>query len=180
MSAAIDALIPELRAPARALESLAARAGVAPRITSTRRSHSEQSRLYRRFLAGGSQYPVAPPGSSAHEFGMAFDMVVVGEANQNDLGQVWESWGGVWGGRASDPIHFEYPGFSPPRQEARSTPGCSGLGSTIAAAADFVLGFAPYIGAAELVATIVSLGFPRSAVLKWLRNPVSGTFCGTS
>jgi hypothetical protein len=29
-----------------------------------------------------------------------------------DLGTVWESWGGVWGGALNDPIHFEYPGFS--------------------------------------------------------------------
>jgi len=33
------------------------------------------------------------------------------ESNLNDLGKVWESWGGVWGGHFKDPIHFEFPGF---------------------------------------------------------------------
>jgi len=39
-------------------------------------------------------------------------MIVIGSENQNDLGSVWQSWGGVWG--PSDAIHFEYPGFSAP------------------------------------------------------------------
>jgi hypothetical protein len=177
VSASLQALIPELRAPAAALETLAAKAGVSPRITSTLRSRSEQTRLYRRFLAGGSQYPVAPPGTSAHEFGYAFDMVVIGAANQADLGQVWQSWGGVWG--SSDPIHFEYPGFSSPAV-APSAPGCTGAEKILAGAVDFVLGFAPGLGQVELIASLVGLGFPRSAVLKFLANPVSSSFCGTS
>jgi len=177
VSADIATLIPELRAPAKALLDLAQRAGVGPRITSTLRSHSAQARLYRRFQRGQNQYPVAPPGQSAHEFGYAFDMVVIGPENQADLGQVWTSWGGVYGGTA-DPIHFEYPGFSSPQPTA--APGCSTLQSTLASAVDFVLGFAPYIGEVELVAALLSIGFRKSDVLKFLRNPISSAFCGIS
>ena len=38
------------------------------------------------------------------------------ESDLADLGQVWESWGGIWGGHFKDPIHFEFPGFSAPRE----------------------------------------------------------------
>jgi hypothetical protein len=106
-------------------------------------------------------------------------MVVIGPENQTDLGQVWQSWGGVYGG-AADPIHYEYPGFSPPQHTEASVGGCSGLGSTLASAVDFVLSFAPYIGEVELVSTLVGIGFPRSEILKFLRNPVKSAFCGIS
>lgn len=33
------------------------------------------------------------------------------ESDLADLGKVWVSWGGVWGGAFHDPIHFEYPGW---------------------------------------------------------------------
>lgn len=179
MSADLRSLIPELQEPARALENLAVRAGVAPRITSTLRSRAEQTRLYRRFLAGQNPYPVAPPGTSAHEYGYAFDMVVIGAENQADLGTVWKQWGGVYGGKA-DPVHFEYPGFSPPRAEAPISQGCSGLTKGLLEAVDFVLGFAPYIGPVELASWLLSFGFPKSTVLEWLQNPVTSSVCGTS
>jgi D-alanyl-D-alanine carboxypeptidase len=75
-------------------------------VTSVRRSSTEQARLYRRYLAGVSQYPVAPPGRSKHEHGLAFD-VVARPATLAAAGRVWESWGGRWGGRFDDDIHFE-------------------------------------------------------------------------
>lgn len=34
-------------------------------------------------------------------------MVVNDERYLEPLGRVWESWGGRWGGRFNDPIHFE-------------------------------------------------------------------------
>jgi D-alanyl-D-alanine carboxypeptidase len=114
MSTSLNALIPDLQPFARDLLRVAGAAGLQPRITSTRRTYDEQERLYRRFLAGESQYPVAPPGTSAHEFGYAFDMMIAGpdmDQNLNDLGTVWTGWGGVWGGVFQDPIHFEFPGF---------------------------------------------------------------------
>jgi D-alanyl-D-alanine carboxypeptidase-like protein len=97
---------------ARDLVHVASVAGVLPRVTSTLRSYSYQSKLYRDFLAGRNAYPVAPPGHSAHELGLAFDMVTSPMSALAELGRVWEDWGGVWGGRFGDEVHFEFPGAS--------------------------------------------------------------------
>jgi D-alanyl-D-alanine carboxypeptidase len=115
VSASISQLIPELQPFARDLVSAAGAAGLQPRITSTRRSGTEQARLYRRYLAGQNPFPVAPPGTSAHEFGYAFDMVVTPMDALADVGAYWKAQGGIWGGEFNDPVHFEYPGFSKPR-----------------------------------------------------------------
>ncbi len=112
MSASVQDLIPELQQPAQELVNLAGRAGVQPRVTSTFRTSSQQKRLYAAFLRGETHYPVAPPGSSAHEYGFAFDLVAATQVDLHDLGQVWTSWGGIWS--PNDEVHFEYPGFSPP------------------------------------------------------------------
>jgi hypothetical protein len=109
-------LIPELQGPARELVAACGTAGLLPKVTSTRRSHSAQVRLYQRWLSGLSPLPAAPPGTSAHEFGYAFDLVVTPWEALADVGATWESWGGVWGGN-KDPVHFQYPGFVVPSQE---------------------------------------------------------------
>lgn len=75
-------------------------------ITSVYRSPTKQLELWNN--RQNNPYPVAPPGSSYHEYRRAWDMV--GPADQLQLaGQVWESWGGTWGGRYrhADPIHFQ-------------------------------------------------------------------------
>lgn len=89
----------ELLANARRLDGNA-------RVTSAKRTHAEQARLYRRFLAGRNQFPVAPPGKSLHEQGRAIDLHA-NDATLRRLGHWWESLGGRWGGRFHDPIHFE-------------------------------------------------------------------------
>jgi len=109
MHFSFEGLIPELQPFAEDIVDLAGRAGVQPRVTSTRRSHAQQQRLYRAFLAGHTKYPVAPPFTSAHEYGFAFDMVADTTENLHDLGTVWQNWGGVWS--THDEVHFEYPGF---------------------------------------------------------------------
>lgn len=83
------------------------------RVTSVRRSTSEQGRLWRRWLSGVARYPAAPPGKSKHEgraqtggYSIAFDISARKDALEW-AGQVWEGWGGRWGGRFNDPIHFE-------------------------------------------------------------------------
>lgn len=78
------------------------------RVSSARRSGVEQAKLYRRYLAGLSQYPVAPPGRSLHEQGRAIDIVARPETLRW-LGQQWTTVGGKWGGSfgSPDPIHFE-------------------------------------------------------------------------
>jgi hypothetical protein len=170
MSASLDALIPELVPYARALVGVAGSAGLQPRVTSTRRSHQEQARLYRRFLAGNQKYPVAPPGSSAHEYGYAFDMVTTAMDPQDlkDLGQVWESWGGVWGGEFRDPIHFEYPGFtvSAPRSNAPQA------GGSFYKLANVLSGFVPILGEVQLVDSLVSLLDGNDDLASWyLQHP---------
>jgi len=110
MGGSLTDLDPELASFARDLVDAAGRAGLQPRITSTIRSHSEQRRLYNRFLAGQAGYPVAPPGQSAHEYGLAFDMVVSPMEALADVGYTWRAWGGGWNG--SDAVHFELPGAS--------------------------------------------------------------------
>jgi len=110
MAARIDLLSPELRDAARALVDAAGVARLQPRVTSTLRSHAEQVRLYRRYLAGAAGFPVAPPGQSAHEYGEAFDMVVSPMEALADVGYTWQTWGGGW--NPADAIHFELPGAS--------------------------------------------------------------------
>ncbi len=74
------------------------------RVSSAFRTYAEQARLYRRYLAGQSRYPVAPPGSSYHEYGRAIDVVARPEALRR-VGLMWRAAGGTWGGER-DPIHF--------------------------------------------------------------------------
>ena len=108
MGGSITDLVDELQPFARALVDAAGAARLQPRITSTVRTRSEQRRLYNRFLAGQSGYPVVPPGFSAHEYGLAFDMVVSPMEALADVGYTWQQWGGAWSGK--DAVHFELPG----------------------------------------------------------------------
>jgi len=80
-------------------------------VTSALRSPAKQQRLYSDWLAGKSLIPAAPPGKSLHEYGLAFDMARLGEDPLTDpllqwLGQVWEYWGGRYGG-LRDPVHYQ-------------------------------------------------------------------------
>ena len=111
MGASPNCLVDELRDAARALDAAVWESGLQGRFTSTCRSHSEQERLYRAYISGRHPFPVAPPGSSAHEYGEAFDYLVTPSSYQRDVGLTWVDWGGEWGG-ASDVVHFELPGAS--------------------------------------------------------------------
>lgn len=72
------------------------------KITSVYRSYSDQLRLWNN--RHNNPYPVAPPGSSYHEFRRAWDMV--GPTWALELaGHYWNTWGGTWSG--VDPIHFQ-------------------------------------------------------------------------
>jgi D-alanyl-D-alanine carboxypeptidase-like protein len=176
VSADLSALIQPLQPFAQALVDLAGRAGVQPRVTSTLRSRSQQERLYRSFLRGESKYPVAPPGTSAHEFGYAFDMVASTTEDLHDLGQVWQSWGGLWS--ASDEVHFEYPGFvkpsAPPDAPVDASASCDLsdwrnwiLWNPFCACrvVDFLKG--------SWVASLVQLGYPDSYIVELFAQPCS-------
>ena len=85
----------------------ARRIGLRVVVTSVRRSRAEQAKLYSEYLAGRNPYPVAPPGRSAHEHGLAWDMDVR-RADGSDAAQVtgaaWNQWGGQWSSR--DRVHY--------------------------------------------------------------------------
>ena len=79
-------------------------------VTSVVRSSMAQARLYQRYLAGLSDLPAAPPGTSLHELGLAMDLVVSGDyrgPSQAALGALWKRMGGLWSPR--DPVHFWVP-----------------------------------------------------------------------
>jgi D-alanyl-D-alanine carboxypeptidase-like protein len=109
--AGLNSLDPDFRPWAESLVQAAAVAGLNPRVTSTRRSLAEQTRLYRQWLSGARPYPVARPGTSAHEYGLAFDLVVSPLAMLGEVGALWQSWGLSYGGER-DPVHFEMAGAS--------------------------------------------------------------------
>lgn len=80
-------------------------------VTSARRSRTDQARLYARYLRGETQLPAAPPGTSQHELGWAFDMARLGIPAANDgyllwLGWIWETYVGGRHGGTADPVHF--------------------------------------------------------------------------
>lgn len=99
---ALSALVPELQPAANWLYDLAQYYGLVPIVTSVRRGELKQLYLY---LTQASQ--VCAPGHSAHELGLAFDLVVAkgkDSAEQRWLGAVWQYIGGAWS--AKDPVHF--------------------------------------------------------------------------
>lgn len=83
------------------------RAGYRVTITSVKRSREEQAKLYAAYLAGRNPYPVAPPGRSAHEHGLAWDMDVRAASGADGAplaGRWWKSIGGVWS--HTDRVHY--------------------------------------------------------------------------
>lgn len=80
-------------------------------VTSARRSPVDQYRLYDLYRRGLSDLPAARPGTSLHEYGLAFDLArpgvdPLGDTILYDLGEAWTAWGGVWG-QSRDPVHFQ-------------------------------------------------------------------------
>lgn len=111
MATSISLLAPEVRAVLDVFLALLRQhaPGVRWRITSTKRSTSEQAALFRTAKQRG--LPAAPPGRSKHERGRAVDIVFTPPDFAPVAGEVWEALGGKWGGRfkAYDPVHFEDP-----------------------------------------------------------------------
>lgn len=79
-------------------------------VTSARRSLVEQVRLYARYLRGQNDgLPVAKPGTSNHELGLAVDIARPGippfqDELLGELGGLWVDAGGRWSPK--DPVHF--------------------------------------------------------------------------
>jgi LAS superfamily LD-carboxypeptidase LdcB len=108
-------LVPRIRAGAVDLLSWATSQGWRYRVASTRRTYRSQAWLWRNYLRnrardpqgeGVRYYPALPPGHSMHQLGRAFDLDARPEVLRA-LGERWEQMGGRWGGRGTDPIHFE-------------------------------------------------------------------------
>jgi len=95
-------LHPTLVTIRRNLPSVARSMGFQARVTSGYRSPKKQAWLYDRYLRGLQPYPVAPPGTSDHEKGLAIDVV---STNPDKLVSLLTSVGLFWGG-PSDPVHF--------------------------------------------------------------------------
>lgn len=95
-------LHPSLATIKRNLPAVARSMGFQARVTSAYRSPAKQAQLYQRYLAGLQPYPVAPPGTSDHETGMALDVV---STDLPKLVALLTSVGLFWGG-PSDPVHF--------------------------------------------------------------------------
>ncbi len=127
--ASLSTLDPDLRPWAEEFYRLAHQVVPGLVVTSARRTWFEQFRLYVKYLEekGGNVgrpmlgwslgqeepkkvIPAAPPGTSAHEHGMAFDLARLNVDPWKDeflprLGAIWIRIGGIW--RSSDPVHFE-------------------------------------------------------------------------
>lgn len=89
-----------------------ARRGFSGTVTSGKRSSTKQQQLYRNYITGRSKLPAAPPGRSAHEYGLAIDFEVdqgYNSPQQRQAMQLFESWGGEL--VSGDPVHVQYPGF---------------------------------------------------------------------
>jgi hypothetical protein len=84
------------------------RRGFAPIVTSGLRTNGEQLRLYQLYLAGRSRLPAAPPGRSAHNYGLAID-VWAGNGQQEAMMTILRAFGGET--VSGDPPHIQYPGF---------------------------------------------------------------------
>lgn len=76
--------------------------GGAYRVTSTTRTAAEQETL----ANSGNPYPVAAPGRSQHQFGLAVDMVVQPAEILSYWALEWTAAGFGWD--SDDPVHFAY------------------------------------------------------------------------
>lgn len=84
------------------------RAGGRLTVTRAVASYQQQEALW--LDRASNPYPVARPGTSKHERGLAVDMTVSPRSWQTAVGEAWEAMGGRWGGRfrpRPDPVHFE-------------------------------------------------------------------------
>lgn len=102
---------PQLEGFANRFLYFARLAGFSIEVTSVYRDPEHQRKLYLDSLKPGARYPAAPPGSSTHEKGLAFD-IRADPRTLAILGRAWGKMGFTWGGLfrkpKPDPIHFDF------------------------------------------------------------------------
>lgn len=103
-STGVDA---RLRAPLRAVIAELQRAGYSVTASSLYRSPAYQEELHRRWEEGDPDIITepAPPGQSAHNYGMAADLNL-DPPDYEALGEAAEIYGLQWAG-PDDPVHVE-------------------------------------------------------------------------
>jgi len=109
MGTSLLQLEPSTRAAYRRALAQLSLEGIRVTTTSTRRTKAEQQVLFDRALAGRSAFPVARPGTSTHELGIAVDLEPKNPADLPRVVRVLEIFSFVWAG-ASDRVHFTYRG----------------------------------------------------------------------
>lgn len=124
MSDLISLLDPDVQDLALELLQKAKQSQIVLKVTQTKRTLDEQAALYAQGrTAPGQIVTHAPPGYSWHNFGRAFDVAIVSypgdltptnlyDGNWNQVGDMGEQLGLVWGGRWKFPDrpHFEHHG----------------------------------------------------------------------
>lgn len=102
----------ELARRVRQMAAALSSRGIEIKVSSGKRSTERQAALYAN--RANNPYPVARPGTSKHELGLAVDLVATGARSSSitaAIGEVGEREGLRWGGRFSKPdaVHFELP-----------------------------------------------------------------------
>jgi hypothetical protein len=100
-------LHPEFRDLARRYIQTANERGYPISLGSSYRSPEEQSAMYNN--RANNPYPVAPPGASGHNYGLAMDLRGYKPEYQKGLGQLAHEMGLTYGGEFShpDPVHVQ-------------------------------------------------------------------------
>jgi uncharacterized protein YcbK (DUF882 family) len=103
---------PDLARGVRNMAATLSARGIEIKVTSGKRSTERQAALYAN--RANNPYPVARPGTSKHELGLAVDLVPTGARSSRisaAIGETGEAQGLRWGGRFSKPdaVHFELP-----------------------------------------------------------------------
>jgi hypothetical protein len=130
----LDKIYPSMQPKVLALAAYADSMDYVIKINSAFRDFMKQDRMYQAYKAGQTDYPVANPIKSKHvgavtgfAYSLAIDINIYdvngqkidsGNHMYGVYGQYWEALGSigvggvsyypVWGGRFSDPIHYEY------------------------------------------------------------------------
>lgn len=124
-SRSLDDLRPEVRPLVDTFVAALKAAGIDYLITCTLRSNDEQAALYAKGRTSpGPRVTNAQPGQSAHNYGLALDIVPIvnGKPDWNGADPVWQSIGEIgeecgleWFGAPGSPYpeepHFQLPGW---------------------------------------------------------------------